>query len=57
MVPVAWITVYESDYLTLVVDDEKKTAMLEVSSGGYRPRYITCTGMNKNSERLSMPCS
>ncbi|NOU93591.1 hypothetical protein GC093_10210 [Paenibacillus sp. LMG 31456] len=36
-----WITMYESDALTLVVDDEKQTAMLEVSSGGYRSRYIT----------------
>ncbi|MCR8633833.1 MULTISPECIES: hypothetical protein [Paenibacillus] len=37
----AWITMYETDALTLVVDDEKQTAMLEVNSGGYRPRYIT----------------
>jgi hypothetical protein len=37
----AWKLIYESDHLQLILDDEKQTAMVEISSGGYRPRYIT----------------
>ncbi|MEK8131184.1 hypothetical protein WMW72_25080 [Paenibacillus filicis] len=37
----AWKTIYESEQLTLVVDQEKHTVMAETSSGGYRPRYVT----------------
>jgi hypothetical protein len=46
----AWITMYENEEMTLVVDDEKQTAMLEVNSGGYRPRYIT---LHWNEQQLS----
>ncbi|MED4604359.1 hypothetical protein P9314_27395 [Paenibacillus validus] len=37
----AWKTIFESEQLTLVVDQEKSSVMLETSSGGYRPRYVT----------------
>jgi hypothetical protein len=36
-----WKPVYDSEQLSLIVDDEKHIAMLEISSGGYVPRYIT----------------
>ncbi|SDD78110.1 hypothetical protein SAMN02799630_04023 [Paenibacillus sp. UNCCL117] len=37
----AWKTVYETEHVTLVVDQEKSLVMMETSSGGYRPRYVT----------------
>jgi hypothetical protein len=37
----AWKPIYDSEQLSLIVDDEKQVAMLEVSSGGYVPRYVT----------------
>jgi len=37
----AWKAIYDSEQLSLIVDDEKQVAMLEVSSGGYVPRYVT----------------
>ncbi|TBL68287.1 hypothetical protein [Paenibacillus thalictri] len=37
----AWKTIYENDHIHLVADEEQQQAMLEVSSGGYRPRYVT----------------
>ncbi|NHN32387.1 hypothetical protein [Paenibacillus agricola] len=37
----AWKPIYDSEQLSLIADDELKVAMLEVSSGGYVPRYVT----------------
>ncbi|SFM02593.1 hypothetical protein SAMN03159341_11477 [Paenibacillus sp. 1_12] len=37
----AWKPIYESEQLSLIVDDDKQVAMLEVSSGGFVPSYIT----------------
>lgn len=37
----AWKPIYDSEQLSLIVDDNKQTAMLEVNSGGYVPHYIT----------------
>ncbi|MDQ1911491.1 hypothetical protein RAC89_13705 [Paenibacillus sp. GD4] len=37
----AWTTIFENEQLTVVVDDEKSNIMVELSSGGYRPRFVT----------------
>ncbi|WP_248929661.1 hypothetical protein [Paenibacillus hamazuiensis] len=37
----AWTAIYESEQVSLVADREHGQALLEVSSGGYRPRYMT----------------
>jgi hypothetical protein len=36
-----WKPIYDSEQLSLIVDDVKQVAMLEVNSGGYVPHYIT----------------
>jgi hypothetical protein len=37
----AWKSIFENEQLTVVVDDEKQNIMVEMSSGGYRPRFVT----------------
>jgi hypothetical protein len=46
----AWKPIYDSEQLSLIVDDDKQVAMLEVSSGGYVPRYVT---LHWNEQQLS----
>jgi hypothetical protein len=37
----AWQTIFDNDQISLAADSEHKRALLELSSGGYRPRYVT----------------
>ncbi|WP_438448641.1 hypothetical protein [Gorillibacterium sp. sgz5001074] len=37
----AWVQLLSEDLLNVTVDDERKVCMLEVSSGGSVPRYVT----------------
>lgn len=37
----AWTSVFENEQLTVVVDEDKHNIMVELSTGGYRPRFVT----------------
>jgi hypothetical protein len=38
---VAWKTILQKDQISIVIDEERNHVLLETSSGGYRPRYVT----------------
>lgn len=37
----SWKTIFEDEHVSIVVDESNRIVMLEASSGGYRPRYVT----------------
>lgn len=46
----AWKPIFENEHISLIVDEEKQSAMFEVNSGGYTPRYVT---LHWNEQELS----
>lgn len=45
-----WKTLFQNEHMSLVLDTNHNHCMMEVSSGGYQPRYVT---LHLNGEDLS----